>query len=252
MNARPCVALLLFGSLLAVGPLAQQPVPARPVILTVRGMPDEAPLTVTAVRDGLMLQVSVDLQAGWHLYGRDTGGGQPVTIEIRGGAFGAAGELQTPMDKDGLITGIAALRLPLRSMGAGEDLRATLRFAVCDALQCLPPITLQLGTPDATATLPPAKVLLVAIDEGERTQRIAAFLTERGFLPTVTTYANVTAKDCDAHDVVLADSPTFHQCKGMSGKAKAFPETSTPIVAVGFLGTQLLVGQKIAMACGYI
>ena len=245
--------LVLAAGSVASGIVAQEPTPASPVPLTVKGLPEQAPLTVAAVRDGLVLQVQVKLQPGWHLYGRDTGGGQPVAIELGAGAFAAAAALQTPMDKEGLITGDAELKLPLRRVADGESLRATMKFMVCDALQCLPPITLTLATPDAGgAALGPAKVLLVAIDDGERTQRIAAFLTARGFVPTVTTYAKVTAQDCDASDLVLADSPTFGQCKGQSAKGKAFPETSAPVVAVGFLGTVLLEAQKVAMACGYI
>lgn len=240
--------VLLASGLFGAAALAQA---APPVGLVVRGLPDDAPLAVTAARDGLALRVHVKLQSGWHLYGRDTGGGQPVAVEIVDGAFAAAGPLRTPMDDAGLIRGDAALELPLRRVAEGEPLQARMRFMVCDALQCLPPIELVFTTP-AAAPSTPAKVLLVGIDDGERTQRIAAFLTERGFVPTVTTYAKVTAALCDAHDVVLADSPTFGQTRGKGVDAAAFPATSAPIVAVGFLGTQLLAGQKVAMACGYI
>lgn len=95
-------------------------------------------------------------------------------------------------------------------------------------------------------------VLLVAIAKDERAARIAAFLERRGFRPTVTTYASATKEECDARDVVLLDSPTFDQVKGVRKHALAFPETATPMVAVGYLGTQVLEAQKVAMACGYI
>ena len=115
---------------------------------------------------------------------------------------------------------------------------------------CLPPIVLELRSDAAPGG--PLRVLLVAIDDGERTQRIAKFLTASGFLPTVTTYADVTAELCDAHDVVIADSPIFMQTRGKKVPVDRFPKTTAPIVAVGFLGTRVLEANKIAMACGYI
>ncbi len=236
MSSRPLVALLLFGAAAAQAPTA------RP--LTVAGMPADAPLTVAASVDTESLCVQVELKQGWHLYGRDVGGGKPVAVRIVDGAFAAAGELVTPMDAKGLITGKAELRLPLRRASPGDALQAAMSFMVCDALQCLPPIELELRT-----AFP---VLLVAVDDGERTQRIATFLRERGLLPTVTTYATVTTALCDANEVVLADSPTFGQVRGKKINARAFPKTESPVVAVGFLGTELLEAHKVAMACGYI
>jgi hypothetical protein len=96
------------------------------------------------------------------------------------------------------------------------------------------------------------RVLLVGVDDGERTQRIAAFLRERGFVVGVTTWATATTAECDAHDVVLADSLTFNQQRGKKVDVTKFPPTRSPIVAVGFLGTRLLEANRIAMACGYI
>ena len=226
---------------------------AGPQALTVTGLPADAPLVVRASHDGVTLRIVAELQDGWHLYGRDVGGGQPVAVTITGGAFAAKGPLRTPMDAKGLITGKATLELPLQRTGEGEALAAAMGFMVCDALQCLPPIELVLATPGrAAAAATPFPVLLVAVDDGERTQRIAAFLRERGCVPTVATYANVTAAQCDAADVVIADSPTFGQTRGKKVPVESFPATSTPIVAVGFLGTRLLEANKVAMACGYI
>ena len=71
--------------------------------------------------------------------------------------------------------------------------------------------------------------------------------------PAVTTYAKVDTRACDRHDVVLADSKLFRKNeKGSVNRARGFPATRTPIVAVGFLGTELVEGQKIAMTSGYI
>jgi len=242
--------LMVFGSLLAVAP-AQAPA----IALAVKGLPGGAPLAVTASHDGSALVVQVELEEGWHLYARDVGGGQPVAVRIDGGAFAAAGKLVTPAGEDGLIEGKAELRLPLRRLAEGDELRATMTFMACDALQCLPPMEVQLVAPAALEPGPPAKpfpVLLVAVDEGERTQRVASFLRERGFVPSVATYTAVTAAQCDAHEVVVADSPTFGQLRGKGVNARTFPATASPVVAVGFLGTQLLEAQKVTMACGYV
>lgn len=237
----------LVTTLLPMSGLAAQ----AATMLAVKGMPADAPLVVTASHDGGKLRVVADLKDGWHLYGRDVGGGKPVAVTITGGAFAADGALATPMDADGLITGKAELTLPLRRTGNGQSLAATMSFMVCDALMCLPPIVLELRS-DAAAQGGPVRVLLVAIDAGERTQRIAKFLTASGLLPTVTTYDDVTAQLCDGNDVVIADSTTFMQTRGKKVPVETFPKTGTPVVAVGFLGTRLLAANKIAMACGYI
>lgn len=215
--------------------------------MRVTGLPAEAPLTVTASHDGAQLAIVVDLQPSWHLYGRETGGGEAVTVTITGGAFAAAGALAAPMDAEGRILGRATLQLPLQRTGDGLQLTARMRFLVCDPLECQPPIELELATPAA-----PIRVLLVAVDRDERTQRIAAFLHQRGFVVTTTTYADVTTAQCDAVDVVLADSPTFRNVKGQTANARKFPATEAPVVAVGFLGTELVKSQKVAMTSGYI
>lgn len=220
--------------------------------VVVKGMPEQAPLAVSASHDAATLRIHFELQDGWHLYGRDVGGGQPVTVRLGDGAFAAAGALVTPMDDKGLITGAGDLKLPLRRVAAGEALTATMSFMVCDALQCLPPIELELSAAAAAAPAGPFRVLLVAVDEGERTDRIARFLAASGLVPTVATYATVTPELCDAYEVVIADSPTFGQVRGKKVDARSFPKTKSPVVAVGFLGTELLEAHKVAMACGYI
>lgn len=235
----------------ASSPASPAQAPEQPVALAVKGIPADAPLTVTARRDGLSLRIQVELQPEWHLYGRDVGGGQPVDVTIASGAFAAAGALVTPMDGNGLIRGTADLVLPLRRVTGGVELEATMRFMVCDALHCLPPIELELTAPSGSPAQP-LRVLLVAVDESERTQRIASYLRERGIELTATTYAKVTTGECDRHEVVLADSPTFNQHKDALEAARAFPRTASPVVAVGFLGTELLEAHKVAMACGYI
>lgn len=238
--------LVLLGFSTAL-PAQGQPIGA-PIAAT--GLPADAPLRLTAEATAAKLTIHVQIEPGWHLYGRDTGGGQPVQVEcLPASAFAAAGALQVPMDKDGQITGKQDLVLLLQAAGKGTELRARLRFMICDALQCLPPIEVALSGPVGDAGKPLA-VLLVAVAKDARAERIAAFLGQRGCAPTITTWNDVDKAQCDAADVVLADSPLFGATKG--AKVGNFPDTTAPVVAVGFLGTELLKAQKVTMACGYI
>ncbi len=247
------IALLLGMATAAPLTRAQQASPESTTPLTVTGVPGTAPLTIAAHATSDLLTIHVALQAGWHLYGKDTGAGQPVQVEVLdGSSFAAAGALATPMDDSGQITGNADLTLPLRRVADGDALHATMRFMVCDALECLPPMAVTLANAPESVAATPLRVLLVAVDRSERTDRIAGFLRDRGFDTTVTTYADVKAADCDSVDVVVADSPYFGQFKGAIAPARKFPETQSPIVAVGFLGTELLEAQRVSMACGYI
>jgi hypothetical protein len=251
MNGSRWRGVLLLPAVLLVASThlpAQVAPAAAPIAVT--GLPAEAPLAVTAAATPTALTIRVQLEPGWHLYGRDTGGGKPVAVEcLPDSAFAAAGPLRVPMDDRGQVTGKQELVLPLRAAAPG-DLRARMSFMVCDALQCLPPIELALaGTPAAAATGPLA-VLLVAVANDARAERIAAFLKGRGCQPTVATWNEVTAAQCDAADVVLADSTLFDNTK--PADVRKFPNTSAPVVAVGFLGTELLEAQKVTMACGYI
>jgi hypothetical protein len=237
---------LLAAALLALGTYAPAQETARP--LTVTGLLPSAPLTIAAEATPSKLVLRVEIQPGWHLYGRDTGAGKVIELAIlEGSSFQANGALSAPIDAKGEITGLAEITLPLERTAPGDSLRARFTFMACDPLLCLPPMEVLLANAPESPT-----VLLVAIKKDERSARIAAFLEARGFRPTVATYDSVTTAQCDAHDVVLADSPYFDQAKGARKHADRFPETTSPIVAVGFLGTVLLEAQKVAMACGYI
>ncbi|HLQ36238.1 MAG TPA: protein-disulfide reductase DsbD domain-containing protein [Planctomycetota bacterium] len=227
---------------------AQDPPAGAPIAAT--GLPETAPLKLTADATAAALTIRLQIEPGWHLYGRDTGGGQPVRVVcLPDSAFAAAGPLRVPMDQQGKITGKAELVLPLRAAAGGTELRARLQFMVCDALQCLPPIEVTLnGVPGAAK--PALAVLLVAVAVDARADRIAAFLKDRGCQPTVTTWNTVSAAECDGADVVLADSPLFGKTK--PANVANFPVTKSPVVTVGFLGTELLKAQKVTMASGYI
>jgi len=124
---------------------------------------------------------------------------------------------------------------------------ATLDLMVCDPLQCLPPIELAIR-----GKITPVRVLVVPSSADEHAERIAKFLRNRGFAVTPTTYDEVDAAACDRHDVVLAVSKLFREDGKGGRKARSFPKTKAPIVAVGFLGTQLIESHGIAMTSGYI
>lgn len=219
--------------------------------LRVTGLTDDDPLQVRATATAEMLEVEVVLADEWHLYGRDTGNGKPIEFAARdGSSFAPTGKPVAPMDQKGEITGTARIRVPLRRIADGTAVDVAFRFMVCDPLQCLPPheVLLQ-GELGAAA---PLRVLLAVVERGERSDRIATWLKDQGVECTVATYGELTPAQCDGSDVVVADSPYFGQARGGRAAVQAFPKTTAPVVAVGFLGTQLLEANKIAMACGYI
>lgn len=241
----PAMRTLLLPALLHLlgGLAAQSP-------LRVAGLAPDEPLaiTATATPDRLVLQLAI--RPEWHLYGRDTGGGEPVRLTLADGcAFAAAGPPVVPTDAAGHITGEATITLPLARIAAGDAIEASFRFMACDPLMCRPPAEVTLT---GTVAVRPLEVLLVALARNDRSERIAAFLRRRGFNCTIATYADVTLEQCDAKDLVLADSPLFEEARAGTKHARRFPDTRSPIVATGFLGTVLLEELKVAMACGYI
>lgn len=215
----------------------------------IHDLPADAPLAVWASATPEALTLDVRLKPEWHLYAADVGGGQPVSVTVEHKSdFVAAGALVVPEAKDGQLLGTFRLVLPLKRQGRGHKLQARFDFMACDPLSCLPPMSVRL-----TGELRPLNVLVVVDKEDARSKRIVEFLRGGGMAPTVTTYAKVDRRACDACDVVLADSKRFRENeKGSVGRARAFPQTTSPIVAVGFLGTELIEGQKIAMTSGYI
>ena len=227
--------------------LAQQP-------LSVSKLPGEAPLSITATATTARLTVELTIAPDWHLYARDTGGGQPVTLTVDElSSFRAAGALQVPHSDDGRITGQARLVLPLRRHASGKTLTVTMEFMACDPLMCLPPMECVLsGELDEAGEHDQLDVLLVVRRLDERSERIAAFLRGHGHACTATTYADVQAAMCDRHDVVLADSELFEAARAATKTVWEFPRTTSPVVAVGFLGTELIEKHGLAMTSGYI
>jgi len=238
---RSSIVAALAVLLLSSSAFAQRP-------LDVKGLPDDYPLTVSASASRTELAIDVHLQPEWHLYGRDTGGGAPVAVELAdGSAFAPRGPLAVPVDASGRITGHARITLPLERVGKDDHLRARFRFMVCDALMCLPPAELEI-----TGRAGALEVLLVVAEMGERSDRQKAFLAGRGFQVSVTSYEDIEQKQCDAHDVVIADSPLFGKTRGARNHALQFPRTVSPVVAVGFLGTEIIEKHGLAMTSGYI
>lgn len=235
--------ILVASALVAPAAFAQTP-------LAVDGVPEGAPFTASASATPRVLIVDLTFEPEWHAYARDVGGGQPVAVEVSDdSAFAADGALVTPEAPDGKLEGEVRLRLPLEALedGVALSIDATLALQVCDALECLAPMELRI-----TGEVEVLSVLLVSPMKEERADRLAVWLKSRGFEVVPTTYATATPELCEAADVVLADSGLFRSNGDALGHARQFPRTETPIVAVGFLGTELVEAHDVAMTSGYI
>jgi hypothetical protein len=194
------------------------------------------------------LRLELTIADGYHAYTRDVGGGGPVSVELDPGCgFEATGPLVPPASDDGEAEGFAVWRLPIRAKGDGGELRATLWLQVCDELQCHAPEQIELSARPGAFS-----VLLVSGARDDRSTRLERFLAARGFDVSVTTYPEVTAALCDRHQVVLCDSKRFRETAKVMQHVRAFPRTDTPIVAVGFFGTELIERHGVAMTSGYI
>lgn len=234
---RAVLLLLLAGASLA----AQMPLSATGY--------EVREVAVSATATPQMLSVTLTIEDGWHAYSRDVGGGNPVKIELAKDCdFVAAGELRLPEAHDGKVAGTATWQLPIQGRGAGDDLRAVVWFQICDELECHAPKRVQLaGNPQ------PASVLVVVDEIDDRSRRLDAFLAKNGFDVAVAIYdGGLTSAFLDQHDLVLADSKLFGKGKRVRKQVLAFPKTTTPIVAVGFYGTELIEAHGVAMTSGYI
>lgn len=226
--------------------------------LAVSGIEKGDPFEVTATATETGLEIAVVMRDGWHMYGEDVGGGEPVSVKVaKDSCVAAAGGLKIPATADGKLRGAFKLTLPLRRAKSGGGLRVTFSLMACDALMCLPPRDLSLTATKLGPAAGPLKVLVVTLDDAARSARIKAFLDGRGFACTLSKYDGLTTEVCDPYDLVVADSPNADQKTSRAamkqrGVAMKFPRTSTPIIAVGYLGTVLLEAHEIAMACGYI
>jgi len=214
----------------------------------VSGVPDDAPYRVVASVDRARLVIDLAFEEGWHAYARDVGGGAPLELFATDAADGAHfGALRFPESDDGELAGNVRLVQWLTLPADESRVDATLSLTVCDALQCLNPTDIRL-----TATVAPLKLLVVVDTEDERARRIGEFFAARGFGVEMTTYEAVTAEECDANDLVVADSKLYRAARGLRERVADFPRTRTPIVAVGLLGTELVKAHGLAMTSGYI
>jgi len=255
----PLLILLTLGAALfaqgstKVGDLAR----AGDFRLSVTELDAAEPFQVSAVAHEQQLSIEVRLEPGWHMYGRDAGKGPPVAITIlQGSCFEAAGAPVIPMDAEGEIKGKTTITLPLRRTRSGNSLKARFSYMVCDALECKAPAEFTLERSHSASK--PLTVLLITSDDKSRSDRIQEFLQKAGFTCKVTQYAAVTKAECEAHDLVVYDSPCSDQdtwrTVSRAGRKHAaeFPKIKTPLIAVGFLGTELLDAHRLAIACGYI
>ncbi len=238
-----CQAALLW---LAI-PLLAGVLPAQHEI-EVTGTPVDAPFAARAWADASRLVIDLDLQPDWHAYSRDVGGGEPVTLNLaKDGGVHAVGKLRLPVDHNGELTGRVRIVQWIRADQGIDQITATLDLMVCDPMQCLPPIRLSLR-----GKITPLRILLVASSVDDHARRTREFLTNRGLQVTLSTYDEVDTQACDDHDVVLAASKLFREDGKGGRRASSFPKTSSPIVAVGFLGTRLIEHHGLAMTSGYI
>ncbi|MFT5732648.1 MAG: hypothetical protein ACJA2W_001661 [Planctomycetota bacterium] len=214
--------------------------------VSISGVPEDAPFKVRATVDRARLVIDFSFERGWHAYARDVGGGDPVRLRMTAADVPSIlGELRFPETLKGELDGNRRLVQHLQLDEGQTDVNVTLSLTVCDALECLPPMELTL-----VGKVEPLSVLVVVVTKDDRAERIKAFLTEEGFAPKVVAYKDVTTQTCDAHDVVVADSKLFGQ--GERVDIRKFPETKSPIVAIGFLGTDLIEAHGLAMTSGYI
>jgi hypothetical protein len=110
-------------ALLGATAAAQQP-------LDVAGVPADAPFTVWASATPESLTLDVEMKPGWHMYARDVGGGQPVSVTMGPRSnFVAGGKLVVPQGEDGKLTDSFRLVQPLKKRGGGNALAARFEFA---------------------------------------------------------------------------------------------------------------------------
>jgi hypothetical protein len=249
------IALLVF--CMGADVNCQTPVEAKASRLTVRDLTDQQRFTVSATASDTLLSVHLSIAPGWHMYGRETGQGPAVSLQVLdGSSFRPSGPAQLPMDDEGLIQGKALITLPLRRSAVGDALQVRFSYMICDALQCDPPGEFILERSNDASK--PLSILLVTSKDQDRRGRIQKFLRGQGFTCKAVHYDGITKAACEQHDLVVYDSPCSDQetwrAVSRAGRqhATTFPEIDTPIIAVGFLGTALLEAHRIAIACGYI
>jgi thiol:disulfide interchange protein DsbD len=138
----------LLVALAALWAIALSPVRAQDKKLTVRA--EFAPASAAPGQE-VTLRVSLKIDEGWHVYGRDEEIGEPPRLELPADApLAAVGPTVLPVGKlhetagieSHWVTGVAVLeqrmRVPDGAAGA-LSLRGVVHYMVCDESTCLPP-----------------------------------------------------------------------------------------------------------------
>ena len=211
----------------------------------------QAPVDVSACATQGMLFIRVDLKDQWHLYAPGSTAGVPITVKaLENSDYELSGEITVPQNDRGEISGTAVVRVPIRRKRSGNRLSVEFGYQACDARTCLLPARCSLlGEPSRG----PVDVLLMVRAQGDRADRIAGMFRSEGFRCTVRTFESRPDRGfCDRFDVVIGDCEGYQQSKSIVSFARDFPKTQTPIIAVGFLGSELVEAHQIAMTSGYI
>ena len=120
--------------------------PARsPSLRFEAGAPKDELVSVKAAATEAALELELRIRDGWHLYSVEGRAGKPVAVTIvAGSAFEAAGPPEFEEAEDGVLSGYATIRVPLRRVAKGELLSVDFTYTVCDAATCKPTRTVRL------------------------------------------------------------------------------------------------------------
>lgn len=214
--------------------------------------PESERVESTAWTTNSQLFIHVAIENEWHIYAPGSKAGVPFAIKMMDESdFELNGEVHVVQDAKGVVSGNTTIRVPIKKKGDGNQLQFYFDYQACDALECNQPERLEfMGKVEQTG---PQRVLLLVDADNERAQRIKTLIEDSGIQCTVKPYADdLTSNLLDAFDVVVTDCPGFRNSRSGLDAVKDFPKTQTPILASGFLGTQLIENHQLAMTSGYI
>lgn len=102
----------------------------------------DEPVLIEADLGERTLTITLRIRAGWHVYSPRAKDGEPVTFRfLDGSSFAPNGEALWDDTDDGVLSGIAQIRIPIRKVRKGSDLRVAVTHVACDAQTCRPPAT---------------------------------------------------------------------------------------------------------------
>ncbi len=214
--------------------------------------PESERLETTVWSTTTQLFIHVEIDKEWHIYAPGSKAGVPFSIEMQKESdFVVAGDIHVEQDEKGVVARSTTLRVPIKRSGTGNQLAFQFDYQACDALECDQPERLEFtGVVSRTS---PKRILLVVDANDERAKRISTLIKDTGMECVVHQYAeNLTQEICNSYDVIVTDCPGFRNSKDGFAAVKKFPKTDTPILASGFLGTELIENHQLAMTSGYI